>query len=159
MNVRTAVCPGYDLSKAKQMIEQAGIKATDKRTKLLSMMISEEFPLSAYEIMDKFNLEFGERVVANSIYRMLECLTKWRLVHRLASINKYIACTGSSCNLGNYYSVFIICGGCQKTHESPASNMLIGELKRSVEKTSFGGVFSQIELKGLCENCRSKQPD
>lgn len=155
--MKASVCHEYDLGKAQQLIEQAGIKATDKRTKLLSMLMDEELPLSAYEIMDKFNEVFNERVVANSIYRILDCLTKWKLVHRLASINKYVACTGSLCSVGSYFSVFIICKECQKTHESPASNMLVNELNRSVEKTDFGGVFSQIELKGLCEDCRCKQ--
>ena len=152
--MKTDVCYEYDLDKAVRLIEQVGIKATDKRTKLLCMLLEEEYPLSAYEIMDKFNEQFNERVVANSIYRILDCLTEYKLTHRLSSINKYIACNANTFNSTNCFSVFVICGNCQKTHESPASSSLLAELNLSVEKAKFSKGFSQIELQGLCQNCR-----
>ena len=147
------------LRRAASNIDNTGIRVTDKRTKLLALLMSVELPMSAYEILDQFNRTYDEHLVANSVYRILDCLVKWKLVHRLSTINKYIACSSSNCRVANYYSIFIICTKCQKTHESPASNLLLNELNRSVGASQFGGAFSQIELKGVCQDCRGTQAE
>ena len=144
------------IENAKKLLSQTGIRVTDKRLKMLSILLRTETPLSAYEIMHRFNNEYDEQVIANSIYRILNCLIKLNLVHRLASINKYVACNNPVCTVEQHIPIFVICRLCQKTHESPASEMLIKKLNRIIESNEFAGDLSEIELKGLCHQCSNK---
>src|SRR5690606_32552787 len=75
-------------------------------------------PLSAYTILDKLRGE-GFRAPLQ-VYRALEKLLEFGLVHRLESINSFVACAHSAddcCAHGHGTVAFAICNNCGQVAE------------------------------------------
>lgn len=136
------------------MLAGVSIKSTEKRERMLALVLSSERPLSAYEIMDRFNTTFNEHMIVNSVYRILDCLASCSLVHKLATINKYIACSLPECKVGKHRSVFVICTNCHKTYESVMTTNLHNEINDITAANLTDGVRSNIELQGVCKDCQ-----
>jgi Fur family transcriptional regulator, zinc uptake regulator len=106
-------------------------------------------PLSAYAILDALRDE-GLRAPLQ-VYRALDKLVELGFVHRLESLNAFLACQHTGC--GNANSVaFAICGACGKVDELEDSE-LARELKSVSIKTGFVLTHSVVELRGTCSGC------
>ena len=111
-------------------------------------------PLSAYAILDDLR-EHGIRAPLQ-VYRALDKLLELGLVHRLESLNSFVACQHPDCDT-RATMVFTICNKCSGVSE------LAGE---ELEKTlislagtkGFNVHAATIELRGLCTACR-QSPD
>jgi Fur family zinc uptake transcriptional regulator len=130
---------------------------TEKRCKLMAVLLDEEKPLSAYEITDLYNSTYGESIIATSVYRILNWLVEAQLVHRLNAINKYVSCHDDRCQTPSGFSVFIICKQCERTTESFAPIELHNQLLQGINNASFTQVTPHIELMGICDLCRPHQ--
>lgn len=106
-------------------------------------------PLSAYMILEELR---GEGLKAPlQVYRALEKLMSFGLVHRLESLNAFIACNHMSCETSGA-TAFVICDRCEHVQEicdDTVSAFLIGLADKTKMKTSK----STIELHGICEGC------
>ena len=104
--------------------------------------------LTAYEILDQLR-DQGLKAPLQ-IYRALDKLIEKGLVHRLESLNAFIACDESCQNDGA--TAFVICDECDGVQEvsdvSVAS--FLGQLAR---QTSLKPTKSNIELHGICHIC------
>lgn len=105
-------------------------------------------PLSAYELLDQLR-KHGFRAPPQ-VYRAVEKLIELGLIHRLESINAFVACDQpeqSYCS-----SAFAICDRCSSVIEIPAAK-LKKELQSMVEDQSFLPVSSAVEVHGTCSDC------
>lgn len=59
---------------AKDICSSAGVRFTEKRQKVLEVLIDSPKPLSAYELIDQYQLSYKEEIQAMSVYRILEFL-------------------------------------------------------------------------------------
>ncbi|WP_297323559.1 Fur family transcriptional regulator [uncultured Bartonella sp.] len=128
-------------------------KLTRNQMLVFSVLEKEKAPLSAYTILDRLR---GEGLRAPlQIYRALEKLVAEKRVHRLESVNAFMACSHPEQH-GHGITVFIICDKCNKVSEleshSIADNILL-----MTQKIGFLQRNSTIEIHGLCANCNSKQ--
>ena len=144
------------LPEAEKLIVNRGRKVTQKRAQLLALLLREQKPVSAYDITEKFNAGFEQTVAANSIYRILDWLSQANLVHKLVSINKYVACQHDNCLNDHSFSVFMICRNCQKSQESFASKKMIEEICVGAVQEGFSNLVPHIELSGFCADCQSR---
>ena len=96
------------LHRARRIIESREQRTTDKRCKLLAVMLAEQKPLSAYELTDKYNREYGEHIIATSVYRILDWLVNASVAHRLNALNKYVACQQEVCIQHGSISLLVI---------------------------------------------------
>lgn len=125
------------------------MKLTINQQRVLMTLRQSDSPLSAYVLLDKLR-EHG-LTAPTQVYRALKRLETYGLVHRLESINAYVACSPSrACHKG--MKAFAICDECGHVDE------LIDEaLCRSVERWTKAHAFvlrsSTIELRGKCANC------
>ncbi len=69
------------LQSAQEKCANAGVKLTDKRQKILQIMIQSDVPLSPYEVVDQYNAAFDAKMPANSAYRILDFLAEENLAH------------------------------------------------------------------------------
>lgn len=112
-----------------------------------------EAPLSAYTILDRLRDE-GLRAPLQ-VYRALDKLVEYGLVHRLESLNAFVACnhpTGETHGESHGTVAFAICeecGGVTEFAEQDAVKRL-GEWART---EGFHPHSTVIELRGLCEDC------
>lgn len=105
-------------------------------------------PLTAYQLLDRLR---GEGIAAPpTVYRALERLVALSHVHRLESLNAYIAC----CAHGHAAEVvFIICDDCGKVKEIEAETAL-ALLRDEAAGDGFQVEKTHVELIGRCGECR-----
>ena len=109
-------------------------------------------PLSAYSILDQLR-DDGFRAPLQ-VYRALDKLIDLGLIHRLESLNSFVACRHPECE-ERESMVFAICEVCGKVSEV-ADDTLEKRLNRLASRDGFTVKTCTIELRGLCQAC---QPD
>lgn len=110
-------------------------------------------PLSAYVILDKLR-DAGFRAPLQ-VYRALEKLIEFGLVHRLESLNAFVACshTKTDCCTHHHGSVaFAICNTCGQVTEFH-DHEIDHRLGDWVKNKKFKAEKTTIEIRGLCEAC------
>ena len=108
-------------------------------------------PLSAYTILDELR-DHGFRAPLQ-VYRALDKLVEFGLVHRLESLNAFVACQHPSCEgEKNETVLFTICEKCGKVQEL-LSDRLESSIKDLAQEIEFSLKESVIELRGVCSNC------
>jgi Fur family zinc uptake transcriptional regulator len=108
-----------------------------------------EGPLSAYAILDDLR-DHGIRAPLQ-VYRALDKLLELGLVHRLESLNSFVACQHPDCDT-RATMVFAICSKCSHVSEL-AGEQLEAELKDMAESDGFHVQAATIELRGICRIC------
>lgn len=108
-------------------------------------------PLSAYALLDQLR-EKGFRAPLQ-VYRALEKLQSAGLVHRLESLNAFVACAHPH-DHDHGLMAFAICEGCgQVTEFSDA--MIEERLGEWATKTGFHADHTTIEIRGRCGSCHA----
>ena len=116
---------------------------------VLGVLTQAKGPLSAYTILDQLRQE-GLRAPPQ-IYRALEKLVDAGAVHKLESLNAFIACDHPKCD-SNGITAFGICDDCGKVTEF-AHAILAESLSAVAATRSFHLHHGLIELRGTCDAC------
>ncbi|KQT53784.1 Fur family transcriptional regulator [Aureimonas sp. Leaf454] len=122
---------------------------TKNQALVLKALEAAESPLSAYTILDAVRVE-GIRAPLQ-IYRALDKLLELGLVHRLESLNAFVACAHPDCH-GSSTMAFAICERCGQVaefSEPTVADRLTGWARQS----GFRPSKTTIEIKGLCAAC------
>ena len=144
------------IATARSTCKGTGRGLTKHRQRILEILIKAQSPMSAYELVDAYNESAQTPIVAMSVYRILEFLESVKLVHRLKSANRYIACNSISGVCEHQTSVFLICKSCQKIEEIHSSADNLQFLRGQIEAKGFAAKDSQIEVATLCKACVQK---
>lgn len=107
-------------------------------------------PLSAYTILDRVRAD-GVRAPLQ-VYRALEKLMELGCVHRIESLNAFVACRQPGCST-HASLAFTICDKCGTVGEV-ADHHLDQELSSMTRRAGLVPTRSTIELRGICEPCR-----
>lgn len=143
------------LQVAQKQCQQQGLRFTAKRSNVLQLILHEDKPLSAYDIMDAYKTRYNENISAVSIYRMLDFLMHAQFVHKLPGSSQYIACSHIRCQHKHEAPKFLICDRCHHVEEVSLGKSLTSELELEVETTGFKLQRLQLELHGLCSRCQN----
>lgn len=144
------------IAKARQECAVAGVKLTPKRENVLSTLVQEQAPLSAYDIVEKYREQYGAPLPAMSVYRILDFLVTHRLAHKLETTNQFLACAHIACDHDHAIPQFLICDNCHSVQEVGLRKTLVQELHASVSQTGFTLGKQQLELHGLCAQCQQQ---
>lgn len=106
-------------------------------------------PMSAYTILDALRPD-GLRAPLQ-VYRALDKLLERGMVHRLESLNAFVACRHTQCHASGIVS-FTICETCDKVLEF-SDDGLNERLKSWSRAEGFHPVRSIIEIRGTCAQC------
>lgn len=109
-------------------------------------------PLSAYDVLGELR-EVNPKIAPPTIYRALAALTERGHVHRLESLNAFIAC---QCDRHQHASILSICDDCGSVEESVAPDLL-KKLSSIAGKSGFAPTRHVIEVHGLCASCGGAQ--
>lgn len=116
---------------------------------VLDTLAASQTPLSAYAILDALRPE-GLRAPLQ-VYRALEKLQERGLVHRIESLNAFIACGHPHCREAEMIG-FAICERCGTVDEFAESKVIEG-LKLWAERHAFKTQKATIEIRGICSDC------
>lgn len=129
------------------------IKLTRNQDLVLNVLKRSEGPLSAYVILDKLR-DQGFRAPLQ-VYRALEKLLELGLVHRLESLNSFVACAHSGESCCSHGTVaFAICNACGHVTEFH-DHTVDHRLEEWVKSHSFKPEKTTIEIRGLCASCQA----
>ena len=124
---------------------------TKNQTLVMGALASANGPMSAYTILDELR---GEGLRAPlQVYRALDKLVEFGLVHRLESLNSFVACRHPGCD-EHQTIAFMICDECGQVNEITDAS-LARRLTSLAKDASFALRKSTVELNGLCETCQA----
>lgn len=124
---------------------------TKNQSLVMGALTRSEGPLSAYTILDQLRDE-GFRAPLQ-VYRALDKLVEFGLVHRLESLNAFVACRHPGCD-GHETIAFMICKTCGQVNEI-TDEPLARRLKQLATEAGFGLRKSTVELRGVCGECQA----
>ena len=113
-------------------------------------------PLSAYDLLDQ--LRPTGVAAPLTVYRALDKLMKSGKVHRIESMNAFVACRGAAhhdhdhAEPGDHTLAFTICDACGAVEEF-ADPTLCDAILKSVSDRTFAVHRSALEIHGLCAAC------
>lgn len=127
-------------------------KLTRNQSLVFEMLEKAGQPLSAYTILDQLR-EAGLRAPLQ-VYRALDKLLEAGLVHRLESINAFVACTHPHPH--SHGSAFAICERCGRVDEF-SDKTVEARLTAWSSEHGFRPARTTIEIRGECAECAGSQ--
>jgi Fur family transcriptional regulator, zinc uptake regulator len=137
--------------KAPSALEQgepAELCAAGNDAVILTALRSGGAPMSAYAILDA--VRSTSITAPTTVYRALARLMKSGAVHRLESINAYVACKDHLHPHGP--TVFAICRDCGHVDELVEADV-IARLESDALRLGFHVEATTIEMTGRCVSC------
>ncbi|MGE4352364.1 MAG: Fur family transcriptional regulator [Bdellovibrionales bacterium] len=128
-------------------------KASPHTQKIYDLLLQTPAPLSAYEILDK--LRKGGVRSPPTVYRALETLQEKGVVHRVESLNAFVACRHKCGEPHGGVSPFAICTQCGAVKElcEPSLATALQKMGKDFLAQVDHKVF---EISGICHKCQAK---
>ena len=124
-------------------------RLTQQRQRVLELIWNSHRPVGAYFILEQLRAE-GYNGAPPTVYRALEFLLAFDLIHRIESLNAYIGCTHPG---AEHSSQFLICSSCQSVAE--LDDVRINHaIINSTARIGFVAAHPVIEINGLCPECQ-----
>jgi Fur family transcriptional regulator, zinc uptake regulator len=136
------------LARAEQHCAERGLRLTPQRRRVLEIIAASHAAIGAYDILARLGGE-GHAPAPVSVYRALEFLQRHHFVHRVESLNAYVACVTAD---RPHAAQFLICRRCRTVAEmnSPLIEEAIATRARSA---GFSVTAPVVEVGGVCRTC------
>ncbi len=115
---------------------------------VLAILRRRDGPLSAYDVLGELR-ETNPKIAPPTVYRALTALIGRGRIHRLESLNAYIAC---QCDSHRHAPILSICDDCGMVEESVAPDLL-EKLSGVIGRSGFAPSRHVIEVNGVCAAC------
>lgn len=135
--------------KARQFCEDKGARFTLLREKVYALLLANDGAVGAYELLDTLKLTESNAKPA-TIYRTLDFLMEFGLIHKLESTNAFVACHHFDCH---HPVQFLICDTCGEVQEIQSIG-LKDTLNKQAETVGFNVIKQTIEAHGTCAACQ-----
>ena len=130
--------------------KSVSVNLTRNQALVYNALVRADEPLSAYAILARLR-EQGLRAPLQ-VYRALDRLVSTGIVHRLESLNAFVACHQPDDD--EHESIaFTICDICGKVTETNDAR-LARRLRDFAKGADFLPHRSVVELRGICRDCR-----
>jgi Fur family zinc uptake transcriptional regulator len=123
---------------------------TRNQSLVLDTLSHADGPLSAYTILDRLR-DDGFRAPLQ-VYRALDKLTELGLVHRLESLNAFVACIQPHSHEAGTVVAFAICETCGQVDEF-SDEQVAERLSGWAAGHGFHPHKTAIEIRGTCATC------
>ncbi len=120
---------------------------TDKQQLVYDHLQQLQCAQSAYDILNDLRTS-GFRA-PSQVYRVLNKLLELGLIHKVETLNAFVACEQEH-STGN--SVFAICDDCGSVEELPPISFA-DQVRKCGDRRGFTSREFVIELKGRCSEC------
>ncbi|MCR4667434.1 MAG: transcriptional repressor [Desulfovibrio sp.] len=130
--------------------KDCGDRLTSLRKSIITLMINENRPLKAYEIIEKMR-DNGKRLTPTTVYRVLDFLIEKGFVHRINYLNAFIICKEN--HKKSPYILFV-CSSCENTIEISNKN-IIETIQDNINSIGCIADNECIEICGTCNSCLS----
>lgn len=138
------------IANAEQRCLQRGTRFTPIRRRVFELISKAPGALKAYDLLDQLS---DEHAAARppTVYRALDFLIEQGLVHRIESLNAFIACACPDHRSQFQLMICEQCGHVEELHDT----RLVDMLAQVAQEQQFRLHRQTIELYGLCRSCQS----
>lgn len=136
------------IDQAEQQCRQRGVRFTPIRRRVLEMIAAADGGLKAYDLLDRLTVEHAA-ARPPTVYRALDFLIEQGLVHRIESLNAYVACPCPEHTHGFQLLICRVCGSVEELHLDDVNAQLVDHAR----ELGFRVERQTIELLGICEAC------
>jgi len=133
----------------RRAVDRCGLEGqrwTPARQRVYELVLKAGSPIKAYDIMDLY--QDGPAAKPPTVYRALEFLEQVGLVHRIASLNAYVACQGDQ---ETHAAAFLICDCCGSAQEFEPGP--VDAATRAAAAHGFEARRIALEVRGRCRRC------
>lgn len=125
---------------------------TKNQSAVFSVLKQADRPLGAYDVLDRLR-DIGLRAPPQ-IYRALQKLQEFGLVHRIETLNAFVACDHAP---HIEPAGFIICDQCGRAMEVRIRDCE-DHLASSARSAGYRVDSVRVEMRGACATCRDDMP-
>ncbi|QEA39979.1 transcriptional repressor [Pistricoccus aurantiacus] len=141
------------LAQAQRQCIENGARLTPIRLRVLEIIATASGGLKAYDLLDRLALEHSA-ARPPTVYRALDFLIEQGLVHRIESLNAYVACPWPAHRHGFQ---LLICRRCGRVEELHLDDINV-QLAARARDLGFQVERQTIELLGCCDGCLVQAP-
>ncbi len=130
---------------------ERGLRLTPIRARVLGLIAEAGRPVKAYDLLDM--VRSGEGAGADApptIYRALDFLLANGFIHKLQSVNAFVACHHP--NSDQHSVPFLICDSCHNAVELE-DMQVVAALDERARALGFVPQAQTLEVHGLCAEC------
>ena len=130
---------------------ERGLRLTEIRARVLGLVADAGKPIKAYDLLDKVREGEGAGAAAPpTVYRALDFLMANGFVHKLESVNAFVACHHP--NSDQHSVPFLICDRCHSAVELE-DREVVTQLEARAKALGFAPQAQTLEVHGLCARC------
>lgn len=134
---------------------ERGLRLTPIRARVLGLIAEAAKPLKAYDLLERIAQDGrdGEAVGAAApptVYRALDFLLANGFIHKLESVNAFVACHHPS--TAQHSVPFLICERCHSAVELEDAEV-VAALEARARALGFVPQAQTLEVHGLCARC------
>ncbi|MCB1992922.1 MAG: transcriptional repressor [Geminicoccaceae bacterium] len=144
-----AAFPADRVEQAAWICNARGQTLTPLRRRVFEIVLAADRPIGAYDVLDMLAAERG-RVAPPTVYRSLDFLVGQGLVHKVLSVNGFVACSAAA---RPHDAQLFICGSCGSSVEV-ARQLRAGLIEEEAEALDFAIESVVLEVHGRCHACR-----
>ena len=137
--------------------QERGLRLTPIRARVLDLIASAGKPVKAYDLLEMLKPgATGDSVGAAApptIYRALDFLLANGFIHKLESVNAFVACHHPS--TAQHSVPFLICDRCHSAVELE-DRQVVAALDERARALGFVPQAQTLEVHGLCARCSQK---
>lgn len=136
------------IAQAREVCTAQGLRFTPPREMVLKIIASSKKPIGAYDVLAALG-QYLDNPKPPTAYRAIEFLQAHGFIHRIESLNAYVACHADHRHVG---SQFLICDTCDTVTEAHICSVPEG-LSSRAKAAGFEVSRWNAELHGRCERC------
>jgi Fur family zinc uptake transcriptional regulator len=136
------------MRRAKRFCEAGKYRFTEPRERVLSLLASYSEPMGAYQILESLSSR-TEKLSPPTVYRAVEFWHEHGFIHRVESMNAYIACCEH--NHHENFCIFI-CNECNTVVELNMQNFA-PTIASDINHKHLTVTSSTTEIYGQCNKC------
>jgi Fur family zinc uptake transcriptional regulator len=142
--------PGF-VAAVRRACGERGLRLTPPRERVLELIAEAGQPIKAYDLLDRFRAqEDTGRAAPPTVYRALDFLLANGFIHKLESINAFVACHHP--NAVQHSVPFLICDRCHSAIELEDES-IVAALDAAARALGFAPQAQTLEVHGLCARC------
>lgn len=122
---------------------------TPSRGRTYELLLEAAAPVKAYDLIASYAGKNAPVAKPPTIYRALEFLTEQALVHRIESLNAFLACHADH---SGHAAEFLICDCCGRVEELNLATEALAS--KAAAALGFRADRIVLEVHGACANCR-----
>ncbi|MDI7776230.1 Fur family transcriptional regulator [Asticcacaulis sp. EMRT-3] len=136
------------LLEAQALCVDSGERMTTSRLRTYELILEASGPIKAYDVIDRFHPDGAAK--PPTVYRALSFLEQMGLIHRIESLNAFVACDTRD---HAHTAGFLLCECCGSSEEIALPTL--ADIEASAARNGFQVTRVTLEARGLCRACQT----